>query len=437
MKQMYPRPTAIALAKVFQTLFMLTSLLCVMSVSAQSLNFSKYELVNGGEGQKGAEYRFTGVINDTKGNPLADCIVRIDGISPGVQLKNIDNPNSADDAAFQPVVEHMNTIGPSWIEFSFSFIPHVAGKNDNDMFQLPLLAASIYGLNGFDKAQEFVECDLGRNSQVIYETEINNLMVTRIGNSYRAENKWGVQTGKMASASIFEKFSLLNQQVTGFKVKFGVNRKAQTWAGVSTYNLALSNSAPDLTASYKPSVISFDAKAQQNYVSVEWNTARPEAVKDVIIEKSADGAQFSAIDNIDMKAVKNINGHFSYADQAATGNTRQIYYRLHMVKENGGEEYSAIRKVILADCASQVDLKLSSSLITDKLMLTIPQNWNNKEVVFEIFNENAGLVKKVIEHKAPANVELELNDLPAGTYVIRSSCQKEFAVQYAIHANRM
>jgi hypothetical protein len=432
MKQLYPRQ----FATVLKNVLVLSAMFSFMSVSAQSLNFSKYELVKGGEGQKGAEYRFSGVVNDAVGNPTVDCIVRIDDMSSGVILKSIDNQNSSDLAAFQPVVEHVNTIGPSWIEFSFSFVPHAGVKNADGMFQLPLLAASIYGLSGFDRAQEFVECDLGNNSQVIYETEINNLMVTRMGTAFRAENKWGVQTDKIPAAAMNERFALLNQQVSGLKVKFGINRKAQTWAGTCLYNLSLSSTAPDLAAVYKPTVISFDAKVQQNYVSVEWNTAKTDAIKDVIIEKSTDGETFQAIGKIDMQTVKNANGSFSYADQAVAAAQNQSFYRLHMIKENGEEEYSAIRKVELTTLANQVAIKLVNSPVAGKMAVAIPAAWSNKKVSFEIYNDQAELLRKVIEPKAPANVKLNMQDLPAGTYVIRAYCGKEFAVEYAINSKQ-
>jgi hypothetical protein len=437
MLQFYPRPMTISLAKILKIVVILACLFNVSKLSAQSLSFKNYELVNGGEGQKGAEYRFTGVINDASGNPIADCIVRIDNISPGVQLKNIDIPSEDNDAAFQPVVEHKNTIGPSWIEFNFSFIPH-SNHGAQEMYQLPLLAASIYGLNGFQRAQEFAECDLGRNSQVVYETEITNLMVTRNGNTFRAENKWGVETNKIPTSGFNEKFSLLNQQVSGLKVKFGVNRKQQSWAGISKYNLSLSNSAPDMSIAYQPSLLAFDAKLNQNVVSLEWNAAKPESVKNLTIEKSADGAAFTSIGNLDLNLAANVNGQFSYVDQSNVNpSANQVFYRLRMVTNTGKEEFSTIRKVNLTDIRTQVQMQISSKYVQDVCSVSLPENWIGKEMVIEIFNANGEMVKKITEHKALQAASVEMDDLADGSYVIRASCGKEFAVQYAIRANQL
>ncbi|MFT4022510.1 MAG: hypothetical protein QM664_01850 [Flavihumibacter sp.] len=236
MKRLYP---SIKIA--FTILF----LAITGSAGAQYLSFTNYELINGGDGQKGAEYRFSGVMSDAAGQPTTDCIVRIENISAGVALKSIDRSGAAGSAALQPVVEHMNTTGPSWIEFSFRFVQHQENAYQSTVAAIPTLAASVSGLNGFDRAQEFVEYDLGDNSLVVYETAMNNMMVTRNGSAFHAENKWGVLTGNSP-----EKMSLMNQQVAGFTVKVGVNRKSQTWTGTSVYNLELSHTNEMLTAAY-------------------------------------------------------------------------------------------------------------------------------------------------------------------------------------------
>lgn len=369
MKQLYPA---------IKTVFVFILFFGVKPLSAQSLSFRQHDLVNGGEGQKGAEYRFTGVISDAAGAPLTDCIVRIDNISAGVQLKNIDFASGAEDAAFQPLVEHMNTLGPSWIEFSFSFVPHQMNPTKESITQLPMIAASIYGLNGFDRAQEFAECDLGRNSQVIYENGINNLMVTRTGNAFRAENKWGVQTAKFNGAIGIETFSLLNQQVSNFKVKFGVNRKNQSWAGISKYNLSVSNNAPELTAKVP---------------------------------------------------VLNPGTFSSQETLVADGNAKVATYKRN----------NAIKNITAAAMATttQVELGSSAKQFTAGLKLGLPLNWIDQEVVFDIYNSNGEILRKVIEHKANGTVELDLQDLAAGAYLIRATCGKEFAVKQALHMEQL
>lgn len=341
MKQLYPSIKAI---------FSFALLLMAGVASAQNLSFNEHSLVNGGDGQKGAEYRFTGVLKNAAGAPVTDCIIRIENISAGVVLKDIDAAGNAE-KAFQPVLEHMNTTGPSWIEFSFRFVQHEENAFQRTITAVPALAASISGLNGFDRAQEFVECDLGTNSQIVYEGEINNMMVTRNGNVYHAENRWGVLVANR------EKMSLMNQQITGFKVKMGITRKSQTWSGISRYNLEISNNTPELEAAFGPLT----------------------KTEPILASYKIDGKKQTAFK---------------------------------------GE---------------RVEMGTSARQFTTGLKLGLPLNWINKEVVFDIYTAEGQIVRTVIEHKATASVDLDLQDLSNGGLIIRATCGKEFALQQAFH----
>ncbi len=425
MKQLYP---------ILKTIFVVFSLFCASNSFAQSFEFRDYKLVSGGEGQKGAEYRFSGVVRDAAGNAQADCIVRIENMSAGVQLKSIDQPAVDGDAAFQPLVEHLNTLGPSWISFRFSFVPHQAGKADNSTIQFPLLAASIYGLNGFERAQEFAECDLGRNSQIIYEGDVTNLTVTRNGNSFRAENRWGVETRNFAETFTAEKISLLNQQVSEFRVTFGVNRKARTWAGTSKYNLSVSNAVPELTASLRPGLLGFEAKRNESFVSLEWNTVQNESIHQLCIEKSSDGSHFTTVDTVQMASIA--NGQYSYNDIIPHSDA-SLYYRLKLVDNHGKEIISSVRQIDGDNRPQQVEMGIASTRVTNSMKLGLPINWMEKEVIVEIFNNRAEMVRKVIEHKAPSTLLLDLQQLAEGSFVIRASCGNEYAVQYAVRGGEM
>jgi hypothetical protein len=193
-----------------------------------------------------------------------------------------------------------------------------------------------------------------------------------------------------------------------------------------------------MSVASQPAVIAFDAKLNQNFVSLEWNAAKPESLKDLTIEKSADGTVFTSIGDVDLNNAVNVNGQFSYIDQSnVSPSANQVFYRLRMITNTGKEEFSAIRKVNFADVRTQVQINISSRSIQDKCSIGLPQNWLEKEVVIELFNENGDIVKKITEHKAAAVVTVEMDDLPAASYVIRASCNTEFAIQYAIHSNKI
>ena len=108
-----------------------------------------------------------------------------------------------------------------------------------------------------------------------------------------------------------------------------------------------------------------------------------------------------------------------------------------MIKEDGQDEYSAVRKVEFAEQRSQVEMQLSTKIVSDKLSIHLPLNWKNKEVVFELFNDNGEIIQKVIEHKSSTVEVLEMKPLAAGSFLIKVSCGAEFAQQTVIHTEQL
>jgi hypothetical protein len=175
-----------------------------------------------------------------------------------------------------------------------------------------------------------------------------------------------------------EKFSLLNQQVSSLKVKFGITRRAQTWAGISTYNLALSKSAPDLTA----------------------------------------------LNNTAFNVAPNAQNNFASADKSTSNNA-------------AANAPSTSRNTVPSEQMSQVEMQISSKIVIEKLSIHLPQGWAGKEVIFELYNDKGDIIQKVTEQKIGVVELLDMKPLSAGSYVIMASCGKEFAVQYVIHTQQL
>ncbi|MBC6490906.1 hypothetical protein ACFSQD_15920 [Flavihumibacter stibioxidans] len=251
MSKAYPQTRLSAVFGV-KTLFLLLGLSAVQLLAAQSqLSFKKATLVSGEDGKVGAEYLFPAVVTNREGVSLTDCIVRIDAISQGVVLKNIDASTPGNEKAFQPVVEHNNTIGASSVSFSFSFVPAGTGAAGKQLIRFQQLAASLGGLKGFGDAQEFAECNIGKSSQVVFESQNENLVVAKSGQAFRVENKWGVET-KESLLRQFENITFVSREVESIQLKFGVNSKMNIWAGTSMFNIVFSQHLPDMTTAFSP-----------------------------------------------------------------------------------------------------------------------------------------------------------------------------------------
>ncbi len=232
-----------SLTNLYRSLLTLFAITAFGQVNAQlPLNFNRPALVEGEDLKAGAIYKYTGVIIASNGQPLTDCFVKIETVSPGVELVAIDKEESANLMAFEPVIEHKQTIGAAAVSFSFEFRPHDPAINTEGKYIFPALAASLSGLSGQENAQAFAECAIGKNGSVWMQQENGDVMVARSGEAFRAQYKWNA---KKSSASLTaDKIVFANQEVSGFKLKIGINSKGNPFVGRTAYNLSLTEALP-------------------------------------------------------------------------------------------------------------------------------------------------------------------------------------------------
>lgn len=231
-----------ALAPLYSIAILVVGLFAASAVKAQTpLYFHQPQLIEGTAGQVGARYKFTGVIEASNGQPLTDCIVRIESLSQGVEIVAIDQEESMQEAAFQPVVEHQQTIGAAAVSFSFEFLPHDPTINAGGKYVFPALAASLSGLRGLGDAQAFAECAIGKNGTVLLNKKSRNVLVARSGESFRAQYKWGIEEAK---TEIAHPVVFANNEVSGFRLKMGVNSKTSPYQGRSSYEILLTETVP-------------------------------------------------------------------------------------------------------------------------------------------------------------------------------------------------
>lgn len=240
MKHSNPSPVVNTLVPFFKVWMIIFALLVSAIGSAQSLDFSEAKLIGGKDGEKGAQYLFKGVAKDVLGNASIDCIVTINDHSGDVELKSVDIPVSGNGAAFQPLVKYKAGTGDGWLECSFSFLSADLQQGSRQPILLPFLIATFYGLEGYEEARSFVECDLGRETNVVVGSQINNLEVTQFGTLFRTENKQEM-TGSYAGFNGYdEKISFFSHEVGSVKVRFGLKRNGKEWSGEAQYNLEFS-----------------------------------------------------------------------------------------------------------------------------------------------------------------------------------------------------
>lgn len=436
MKTLYPGLYRQFLANTQNTILLIAFLLSSVAVSAQNISFTNYKLIGGSAGQKGATYRFSAVTQDVFGKPASDCIVKIESITPGVTLKQINQNTAGNISSFQPEVEYQGINGPSWIEFSFTFVSHNNAQYNN-LYTLPAITTSVSGLNNYGVAQEFAECNLGQDSKVVYDSEITNLMISATGNGFRAENKWGAENTAKSQITNNEKLSITNKNISVIKIKIGINRNNNNWSGSSKYMIELKDASPDMDKMYMPDIVGFQARMQQDQVQLAWSSPNQDELQDISVEKSVDGEIFREVGRF-RKTDMEKDGLYQFTDEAKSSTTMgAVFYRLRTRDMQGNFQYSSVKMVSLKKKDNFIKTEISINPETGMSVLLTPLGWQQKEIFVEIFNADGDLVKKISEKKAGAQMNLDMKDLAAGAYVVRFTCGIQYSTQYIIHSESL
>lgn len=423
----YPRFSSQTIVNLISLTILLVVLFFLGSAKAQDIRFANYQLISGNAGHKGATYRFNSVTKDAS----ADCIVKIESMSPGVNLKQLTHNAAGNISSFQPEVEYMNINGPSWIEFSFTFVPH--NNTQMSLHNLPEITTSISGLSNFGVAQEFAECNLGANSKVVYDSEITSLAISATGYGFRAENKYG-PTQKADN----EKLSIINKDVAVVRIKIGINRNNDNnWGGISSYKIELKDVNPDMATVYMPDIVGFQAKMQQDMVQLNWSSPNQENIQDIAVEKSVDGEIFREV-GMFRKTDMEKDGLYQFNDDARTASTMgAVFYRLRARSMKGDIQYSAVKMVALNKKEAFVKSDVSIDPETGASVFLTPLSWQQKTVSAEIYSGDGTLVKKMSDAKAMPQMKLDMKSLSAGAYFVRFTCGDQYSTQYIVHADSL
>jgi hypothetical protein len=165
---------------------------------------------------------------------------------------------------------------------------------------------------------------------------------------------------------------------------------------------------------------------------LNWVSAMESDFSHYIVERSYDGKEYDDVTMIFSHPIHGSDAGYSYTESFKSPSHALVYYRLKMVDKDGSIKYSYIR--ILKMNAKQEGLAITTypNPVASELRITIPAAWQDQQVVYDMFSTNGKMVKRYISNHASQTETLQLNDINAGTYVIRLSSGSESAVQQIV-----
>ena len=479
MKQLYPSLRIIAITRnaIFtKLLFSLILILIFTELRAQvlpELVFRNPVLESGTALQNGAKYRFANAA------PNLDVIVEIKNRSASnVVINNIDLTSFGWDKAFQPELGIPGTVAPFqkwWVEFEASFVKTgTTTKIKVDKFDLTALDVdgdswSIQEYVQMEKpksvsystitqlitgsADAEVECgSCGKSSALeicgnCLGTGKNGL--TACGNCggsgkihSECDHAWDGENNVMVQGPVtnFVNIDTLGTAVMATynyeskdRIRFKIGAKSavnSSSAGMRLNSLWFRsfNLAPQATLPVH--LLAFNTKLDNKKAVITWASDAEINFSHYSIERSVNGTDYKQIAIVFPKENNVSRTDYEYVDNLSTASKGVIYYRLKMIDIDGKNKYSATRLIRISNDTKQaLALVTYPNPVVNELQVTVPMTWQDKKVVFEVYNSNGHMVRRVVNNNASQTENISFKDIPVGLYIIKATEGSETAVQ--------
>lgn len=441
MYSLYPQAifSSIYNNSVVKSFSLLVAATCITLLSfaggTPELTWRNAALESGTAGADGAVYRFPQV--DSK----VDALVKIKGRSSSlVRLVTMDLTGSGWDKAWQPQVTYNNGTANAAADWYMEFEVTFVNKGTNVLTNVAAFDVTALDIDGNgDKIREYVsfyglkstllETNTLLKTTSLFETVLGLLTNTgkrfdgptvnyanidtsgtavMVTNTYENKNTFKVRTGGVASAANGAAERMYSLYFKGFDYKAGA------------------------TSFLPVSLINWNAKLNTKEVGLSWTTTMETNSSHFVIERSTNGLDYSEIAMMFAAGDSYKNLNYAYTDKLNTTNQGVIYYRLKMVDKDGKSKVSDVRIVRTGKPVENMTIAAYPNPVVNELRVTVPTNWQDKKVTFQIFNGNGQVVKQITNNKAGQTEIVSVNELNAGIYVVRAISENETASQSII-----
>jgi Secretion system C-terminal sorting domain len=412
-----------------QFILLLSFIILGRSVQAQTipeLVFQNPVLISGTAGADNATYLFSNV------GPNLDAVIKIiSRSSASVILGNIDTVEASIgyNKALQPVLGIPGTAPANttwWMKFNCAF--YDAGTNNKaklSQFSATGLDVDGDGLTTFEW-QEMYRIDK------IDTSLVNNLTFSLLshhvdGDDYRITgiiaNSPGIDTSALNVMGTYtfknqDNFDfLIGATTTAFTTTAGMRLNALWFKQFNWSQLPLK-------------LISFSAMLNNSNTDLTWRTVSETNVSHFEIEKSLDGRNFSEAGIVFAKGNETDITTYSFSDAINTDKEGVVYYRIRSVDMDGKCQYSDVRIIrISKQTESNISIHTYPNPVIRELRISIPANWQNKKVIYEVINATGHVSKKIESGSSSQTETVNIDALAPGFYFVRVSCDGQTAQQ--------
>jgi hypothetical protein len=240
-----------------------------------------------------------------------------------------------------------------------------------------------------------------------------------------------------ASTQVMTIYQFTDRQMISFR--YGAKSGASTSnAGVRLNSLWFRqfNLSPFIAITLPVKMQSFTASLrdeQTKKVDLKWITASEINLSHFVIERSTDGRNYSDGALVFSNGSESAKTTYSYTDNLGNLNAGVFYYRIRSVDNDGKESYSEVRIIrIQSEVKQSVSILAYPNPATTDLRITIPAQWQNKAVAYEIMNSGGSIIYKKSVAASGQTESINVSNFSTGVYFVKATCMGEISQQKII-----
>jgi len=430
----YPNPVIKkSIASIVRLTFFLTilcSAVLIPETNAQGLVFKNSYLYSGVGGQVDAMYRFPSVTTNV------DALVKISGRSSSlVKLEAIDIPNKGFDKSFQPQVSYNHGTAPNgisdwWMEFTITFV----NSTTNTPVNINTFTVSTLDLDGnADKINEWVAYYKHKSYMLEANTlvsaasiwEFSQVVATKFSGPVTNFADIDTSTTSIMASAYYENLNGMRLRTGGHSTgqSGAADRMYSFWFKSFTFQSAIESRLP-------VTLKSFTAMLDNKKPVISWVSSVENNLSHYVLERSVNGSDYNEIAVLFANGNSTIDRNYGFTDNSVpAANKGIVYYRLKMVDMDTKARYSETRLIRLGESSKTLTIQAYPNPAINELRITIPGNWQNKKVQYEIYSVNGQSVRKLNCNNAGQTESIDVSQLTAGSYIIKVIAENEIATQ--------
>lgn len=180
-------------------------------------------------------------------------------------------------------------------------------------------------------------------------------------------------------------------------------------------------------------LLSFTAQlSATNVVNLKWETVTEINVSHFEIEKSTDGINFVNAGIVSAKGNTEDITRYGMNDLINSNKSALYYYRLRSVDIDGKNELSATRIIRISGQQENFSIITYPNPVSNEVRITLPTLWQNKKIVYEIFNASGKIVKRTETANSSQTEVMNVSILAPGFYIVRATYNGQTAQQKII-----